>query len=195
MVRLDSSYNNVAPPKQSREFDLSPVQERARWVATEHPIDEAFCNERKQFFVRFLSGPETTIPLKAVASTSSTPLLEIVGEYAVGREVTLTISSNCKFLQKEAFFASERRLVVNPNTDIVEAIYTFLYVDDREFCRVVAHDGTTDIPFVLLILFTPGTSPCTLCVAFIFSCQPRWIILTSVVAVASSFTAFRSITA
>ena len=30
MVRLDSSYNNVAPPKQSRESNTSPVQERAR---------------------------------------------------------------------------------------------------------------------------------------------------------------------
>ena len=56
--------------------------------------------------------------------------------------MTLTISTNCKFLRTEAFFASERHLVVNTNTDIVEAIYSFLYVDDRELCCVVAHDTT-----------------------------------------------------
>ena len=67
-------------------------------------------------------------------------------ECAVDSDVTLTIWSKCKFLRQEALFASERRLVVNPTTDIVEAIYGFLNVDDRDFCCVVAYDGKTAHP-------------------------------------------------
>ena len=119
-------------------------------INTEHPVDEAVRNERKQRFFLLLSGPETTpgthIPLQAVVSKLSTPLLAIVGDYAVDSDVTLTIWSKCKFLRQEALFASERRLVVNPTTEIVEVIYGFLNVCDRKFCCVVAYDGKTAHP-------------------------------------------------
>ena len=152
MVRVDSWYNSVASPSplNRRKFCLGPVRSRVRLIATEHPVDEAVRNERKQRFFLLLSGPETTpgthIPLQAVVSKSSTPLLAIVGDYAVDSDVTLTIWSKCKFLRQEALFASERRLVVNPTTDIVEVIYGFLNVDDRDFCCVVAYDGKTAHP-------------------------------------------------
>ena len=60
--------------------------------------------------------------------------------------MTVTIWSRCKFLRQEALFASERCLVVNPNTDIVGTMYAYLNVDDRDFCCVVAYDGETAHP-------------------------------------------------
>ena len=150
MVRVDSWFNSVTWPSElnRRRFGMGDIRDRIRLIATEHPVDEAVRNERKQRFFLLLSEttPGTHIPLLAVVSKSSTPLLAIVGDYAVDSDVAITIWSNCKFLRREALFASERRLVVNPTTEIVEVIYGFLNVDDRDFCCVVAYDGKTAHP-------------------------------------------------